>query len=80
MNEIQRNDLNLPNLVERASKPTPVFFRKLRNTGLILSAIAGVILTTPIQLPAVVVSVAGYLIVASGILSAVSQVTVEGEG
>lgn len=80
MNEIQRNDLNLPNLVERAGKPTPVFFRKLRNTGLILSAIAGVILTTPIQLPAVVVSVAGYLIVASGILSAVSQVTVEGEG
>ncbi|MBK9961560.1 MAG: hypothetical protein IPP06_09620 [Saprospiraceae bacterium] len=80
MNEIQRNDLNLPYLVERASKPTPVFFRKLRNTGLILSAIAGVILTTPIQLPAVVVSVAGYLIVASGILSAVSQVTVEGEG
>ena len=80
MNEVQKNVLNLPNLVERASKPTPVFFRKLRNTGLILSAIAGVILTTPIQLPAVVVSVAGYLIVASGILSAVSQVTVEGEG
>ena len=45
--------------------------------GLVLAAVGGAIMTAPISLPAVVVSIAGYLTVAGGVISAVSQVTVE---
>jgi hypothetical protein len=40
---------------------------------LVLTAVSGVLATAPISLPAVVVTVAGYLTVAGGIASAVSQ-------
>ena len=63
-------------LVQRIQAPTPKFFRKLRNIGLALTAVSGVIVTAPVSLPALVVSVAGYLAVAGGIASAVSQAAV----
>ena len=63
-------------LVKRIQEPTPKFFRKLRNIGLALTAVSGVIATAPVSLPALVVSVAGYLAVAGGIASAVSQAAV----
>jgi|GEM_PF-4947957 len=40
-------------------------------------AISGSVLTAPVALPTAVISVAGYVAVAGGVLSAVSQVTVE---
>ena len=52
------------------------FFKKIRNIGLVLTAISGVIATAPISLPAVLVTVAGYLAVAGGIASAISQTAV----
>lgn len=64
-------------LVYRAAAPTPKFFKVLRNIGLALAAVGGVILTTPLTLPAVVLTVGGYLAVAGGVLSAVSQLTVD---
>lgn len=67
------------NLVQRAGSPTPKFFRTLRNIGLGLAAAAGAILTAPIAIPAAVTTVAGYVALAGGVLSAVSQVTIEGE-
>ncbi len=66
-------------IFKRAAAPTPKFFKKLRNIGLALAAVAGTIVAAPIALPAVIVKVAGYLAVASGVLSAVSQTAVEGE-
>ena len=63
-------------LVQRIQEPTPKFFRKLRNIGLALPAVSSVIVTAPVSLPALVVSVAGYLAVAGGIASAVSQAAV----
>jgi uncharacterized membrane protein HdeD (DUF308 family) len=63
------------NIVTRAKAPTPKFFRVLRNIGLALAAVGGVILTAPIALPIVVSSIGGYLAVAGGVLSAVSQIT-----
>jgi uncharacterized membrane protein HdeD (DUF308 family) len=63
-------------LVKRAQAPTPKFFKVLRNVGLVLAAIGGTILTAPIALPVVVTSVGGYLVVAGGVASAVSQLTV----
>ncbi|NII29158.1 hypothetical protein HB364_29030 [Pseudoflavitalea sp. X16] len=49
---------------ERMQSPTPPFFAKLRNWGLILAAASAALLTTPVVLPAIVVKVAGYLAVA----------------
>ena len=65
------------NIVNRATAPTPKFFKVLRNIGLALAAIGGTILTAPVVLPAVVLTVGGYLAVAGGVLSAVSQLTVD---
>lgn len=65
------------NIQERAKAPTPNFFRILRTIGLSLLAVSGSIMAAPIALPAAVVTVAGYVAVAGGVISAVSQVTVK---
>jgi len=44
-----------------------------------LLAISGTVVAAPIVLPAVVVSVAGYMAVVGGVISAVSQMTVVDE-
>lgn len=63
---------------DRMKSPTPPFFAKLRNWGLILAAVSGAILTTPMALPAIVVKVAGYVAVAGTVAGAVSQAVTEG--
>jgi uncharacterized membrane protein HdeD (DUF308 family) len=63
------------NIVKRVKAPTPKFFKVLRNIGLALAAVGGTILAAPIALPIVVSSIGGYLAVAGGVLSAVSQIT-----
>ena len=65
------------NAIKRAKAPTPKCGKVLRNVGLALAAIGGTVLATPIALPVVVTSVAGYLAVAGGVISAVSQLTTE---
>ena len=64
---------------KRVQSPTPKFFKKLRNIGLALAAVATTIAAAPVALPAVIITVAGYLAVAAGVISAVSQTAVEGE-
>jgi uncharacterized membrane protein HdeD (DUF308 family) len=66
-------------IIERVKAPTPKFFRVLRTIGLVLAAAGGTILAAPIALPAAVITVGGYLAVAGGVVTAVSQVTVDGE-
>lgn len=63
------------NAIKRAKASTPKFFKVLRNIGLGLAAVAGTVLAAPIALPVIVTSVAGYLAVAGGVISAVSQLT-----
>lgn len=65
------------NVLDRAKAPTPKFFKILRTIGLALLAVSGSIVAAPIALPTVVVTVAGYAAVAGGVLSAVSQITVD---
>ena len=67
------------NLIERAVSPTPTFFQKLRNIGLALAAMSAAIIASPVVLPTIVVTVAGYLAVAGTVLGAVSQVTIPGD-
>ncbi len=66
-------------LIQRVQSPTPKFFKKLRTIGLALAAVATTIAAAPVALPLVVIKVAGYLAVASAVISAVSQTAVEGE-
>ena len=66
-------------IINRAKAPTPKFFKVLRNIGLVLAAVGGTILAAPVALPAIVVTVGGYVAVAGGVLSAVSQLTTEKE-
>jgi uncharacterized membrane protein HdeD (DUF308 family) len=64
-------------IVERIKAPTPKFFKILRSIGLALLTISGTIVAAPIVLPVTVVTVAGYMAVAGGVISAVSQITVD---
>ncbi|MCP9749784.1 hypothetical protein [Ferruginibacter sp. HRS2-29] len=59
------------------NKKTPVFFKKLRNIGLGLAAVSATIMAGPVALPAVIIKIAGYLAVAGGVATAVSQTAVK---
>lgn len=68
------------NVVQRAQAPTPKFFKKLRNIGLLAATVGTTVLTAPVALPAIVLKIAGYIAVAGSVASAVSQVTREEAG
>ncbi|MBP2284784.1 uncharacterized membrane protein HdeD (DUF308 family) [Flavobacterium sp. CG_23.5] len=65
------------NIIERAKAPTPKFFRVLRSIGMALLAISGSIIAAPVVLPVAVVSIAGYAALAGGVISVISQITVD---
>jgi len=67
------------NIIERVKAPTPKFFRVLRTIGLGLAATSGALLAASDTLPAAVTAAAGYLGVAGGVATAVSQVAVKKE-
>ena len=62
-------------ILDRIKAPTPKFFKVLRNIGLIMAGVGTVLLTAPVSLPTVVVTVGGYLVTAGGVATAVSQFT-----
>ena len=70
-------DPNNMSVVERVKAPTPKFFKILRTIGLALATAGGALLAAPIALPAAVISVAGYVALAGGVMTAVSQTAVE---
>ncbi|GFD80913.1 hypothetical protein [Tenacibaculum mesophilum] len=65
------------NLVERYKKPTPKFFKLLRNIGIALATAGGAIIAAPVTMPAIVVTVATYMTVAGTVATAVSQAVVK---
>ena len=65
--------------IERMTKPTPRFFQTLRNIGLILAAMSGAVYAAPVALPEFVTNIAGYVAVAGGVMTAVSQAAVKDE-
>ena len=69
--------MNVMNIVKRAKAPTPRFFKVLRTIGLVLAGVGGSIIAAPIELPLLLASLGGYMAVAGGVISAVSQVTVD---
>lgn len=65
------------NIIERIVAPTPKFFRTLRTVGILLGTVGGVLLAAPVALPVALITVGGYLALTGGIITAVSQTTVE---
>ena len=68
---------NEMNVVERVKAPTPKFFKTLRAIGIALVAAGGAILASPISLPAGLIAAAGYVVLAGGVVTAVSQTAVD---
>ncbi len=67
------------NIVERYKKPTPKFFKTLRNIGIALATAGGAIIAAPISMPALVITIATYMTVAGTVATAVSQAVVTDE-
>lgn len=67
------------NIVERYKKPTPKFFRLLRNIGIALATAGGAIIAAPVAMPVLVVKIATYMTVAGTVATAVSQAVVKDE-
>ncbi|MEZ7499602.1 hypothetical protein QO200_12745 [Flavobacterium sp. Arc3] len=65
------------NIIKRVKAPTPKFFKILRSIGLALLAISGSVIAAPIVLPTAIIVTAGYMAVAGGVISAVSQMAVD---
>lgn len=67
------------NILDRLTSPTPGFFIKVRNWGLALAAIGAAVIGAPVMLPVLVVKIAGYIIVAGSVMTALGQAAVPGE-
>lgn len=62
-------------VIRRLTDPTPKLFKVLRNVGLVLATVGGTLVTAPVSLPIIVTTIGGYVAVAGGVISAVSQLT-----
>jgi len=62
-------------LLQRVKAPTPRFYKKLRNAGLTLAGVGTTLLGLPVSLPLLLQQVAGYLVVAGSVASAICQTT-----
>lgn len=77
MNNATASNPNEMNVVQRVKAPTPKFFKTLRTIGLALAGIGGAILAATVAVPAALVSIAGYVTLAGGVMTAVSQTAVD---
>ena len=63
-------------IIERYQKPTPKFFRLLRNIGIVLATAGGAIIAAPVAISTTIVTIATYMTVAGTVATAVSQAVV----
>jgi len=66
-------------MINRLQEPTPPFFKKIRNIGLVIAAVGTSILASPVALPVLLVNIAGYFVVAGGVMSTLGQAAVKNE-
>jgi ABC-type xylose transport system permease subunit len=64
-------------LINRFQSPTPGFFKKLIRVGVIIGTIGAGIITAPVSLPALVVTVGGYMAAIGGVAATVSKLAVD---
>jgi len=72
----KRKQDKLASMGKRCKKKTPPFFKKLRTAGLVLAAIGTSIVAAPIALPAIAVTIGGYVLLGGTVITAVSQTAV----
>lgn len=68
---------NEMSIAQRVKAPTPKFFKTVRTIGLGLAGIGGAILAAPVAVPSALISIAGYVTLAGGVMTAVSQTAVD---
>jgi ABC-type xylose transport system permease subunit len=56
---------------------TPNFSKKIQKVAIALGAAAAIVVAAPITLPALVVTIAGYVVTAGTVAATLSQLTVE---
>lgn len=66
-------------IIERYKKPTPKFFRILRNIGIALATAGGAIIAAPLSIPATIITIATYMTVAGTVATAISQAVIKDE-
>ena len=66
-------------IMNRLQQPTPPFFQKVRNIGLVIAAVGTSIIAAPVTLPLLLVNIGGYLVVAGGVMTTVGQAAVKKE-
>ena len=64
-------------IAQRWNTPTPKFWKRVQKIAITLGAVAGVILTAPVSVPAAVITVAGYVATAGTVAATLSQLTIE---
>ena len=64
-------------LAQRWKAQTPKFWKRVQKVAITLGAVAGVILTAPVSLPAAVVTAAGYVATAGTVAATLSQLTIK---
>ena len=64
-------------LLDRVTLPTPRFFRKVRSVSAAIGAVGAVLVASPALLPASVVALGGYLVLAGSVGAAVASAAVE---
>jgi hypothetical protein len=64
-------------IFERAKAKTPKFFKKVRNIGLVLTAIGTGIIGAPVAIPVAIASIGGYLILGGSVAAGIAQLTKE---
>ena len=67
----------MKNLQQRWNAKTPSFWKKIQKIGIIAGTIGGIIVASPVALPAILVSASGYLLLAGTVTATLSQLTVE---
>jgi hypothetical protein len=65
------------NIAQRVKAPTPKFFKILRTIGISLAVAGGTIIASPLAIPATIISIASYVILAGTVITAVSQTAVK---
>jgi hypothetical protein len=67
----------MKNLQQRWNAKTPTFWKKMQKIGIIAGTIGGIIVASPVALPALLISASGYLLLAGTVTATLSQLTVE---
>jgi len=66
-------------LMSRIISPTPSWFSKIIKIGLSIGAVGAILVAAPIGLPAIIVTIGGYMVTAGLVASAVAKTAQGGE-